>query len=95
MAEPRWETEEDCGCKRAGHYAQPCRFHWNESNIQMELGRARQWEHGARLDSDDPADRQVLRFYEHLCYWAAKGIGEAGSVGSIHSAAYKRNKTRP
>lgn len=86
-----------CSCSTTKHgYSKLCRFHWNEANIETELSRARQWEIGFKpLNPEDPADKQVLKFYKELCYWAAKGIGESGSVGSIYSAADKRMNSSP
>jgi hypothetical protein len=81
--------EERCGCRQeAEHYLVLCQFHWNEGNLRSELDEARRWDHsGKSLDPDEWSDRRVLNFYDQLCYWAAKGIGDAGYVGSIYSAS--------
>lgn len=78
-----------CRCLENG-YSVACRRHWNETGIRAEIDRAISWGRSGPLRANDPSDRRVLQFFDELAYWAARGIGEAGSVGSIYSAIRER-----
>jgi hypothetical protein len=81
----------NCGCRDQGPGRVLCRRHWNEGGIRRELDRCIQWQMRGPLNANDPYDQRVLAFYDQLCYWAAKGVGDSGSVGSIYSKHGARN----
>jgi hypothetical protein len=72
---------EPCDCdKTFDGYHVLCKRHWNEMMLRHELDEALRWAKHGRLDPEEWSDRQVLRFFDQLCYWAAKAATEAGGV---------------
>jgi hypothetical protein len=62
------------------HMHMLCPFHWNVVMLRYHLREAISWDSRGPLDPSDSSDKRVLDFYEHLVYWAAKGVGDKGIV---------------
>lgn len=87
---------EPCGCEHEPATEDKvavntlCLRHWNEIGVRMEFNEALRWARHGRLDPEEPADKMVIDFFDQLCYWAAKGIGDSGSIGDIYNARARR-----